>query len=99
MRVHEASLAGQRAEARSTARVLAPPSRPALVVAAAGIVITVVYALATMEIPLPEYFPGPGISLGFPDILGTDWQRIAVQYTAVVVLSFLGYGAALIATW
>lgn len=70
-----------------------------LALAICGLLLTAVYAAATLAIPLPDFFPGPGISLGFPQMLGDDWVRVSVQYTGVVIASFALYGAALAVVW
>ena len=74
-------------------------SHRTLVLVAVGSGLTALYAAATVRLALPRYFPGPGRTLGFTEMLGADWRRIAVQYVVFVLLAFALYGVALAAAW
>ncbi len=68
-------------------------------VIAAGIDLAVMYAVLSARLSLPHYFPGPGVSLGFPEMLGPDWRRNSVMYVSAVVLAFAFFALALATVW
>jgi alpha-1,6-mannosyltransferase len=73
---------------------------PTVILAVAGACLVLLYLVATVRLWLPRYFPGPGVSIGFPQILGEqDWRRTAIQYVGLVVLAFAFYSVALVAVW
>jgi hypothetical protein len=65
----------------------------ALVVA--GVLLTLVFGVVAWRMALLRYFPGPGVTIDFKDILHADWRWVSVQYTVVVLIAFAAYGAAL----
>jgi hypothetical protein len=67
--------------------------------AAAGVALVALYLVLSRRMSLWEYFPGPGVSLAFPGMLGPNWPRNAVLYVAVVVLAFALFGVAAVAVW
>lgn len=69
-----------------------------------GIALTGTYAVASAYIPLWRYFPGPGFSLGFPQLQGVplpqapdaQWEDSAIEYAGLVVVTFSLYAIALL---
>ena len=91
---------GDTALARTAARLLpraASPTGAALV--ASGTLLTLLYAAATLRMPLGRYFPEAGITVDFVYMLGPGWQGATVQYVGLVVVAFALYGVALAAAW
>ncbi len=70
-----------------------------------GIALTCAYAIASAHIPLARFFPAAGVSLGFPQLQGVPapqaqgahWERSAVEYFGLVVVTFALYTLALLA--
>lgn len=86
-----------RAETRPTpARRIESAS---IVLAAAGLLLSAVYAVATARIPLARYFPEAGITVDFVKMLGPGWERPTIEYIDVVLITFALYFAALAAVW
>ena len=87
-----------------TARRLLPraagplsPAERALIVS--GALLVVLYAVATLRIPLGRYFPEAGVTVDFVYMLGPGWQGATVRYVGLVVVAFALYGVALAAAW
>jgi hypothetical protein len=73
--------------ARTRARDLVP----VLVLAAVGVLSVAIYLSLTVRMSLQEFFPGPGVTIDFKDMLGPDWRANTVRLYA----SFAG----LLALW
>lgn len=82
---------------RHSPRPHLPPAT--IVLAACGLLLCVVYAVATARIPLARYFPEAGITVDFVKMLGPGWERPTVEYVDVVLISFALYFVALAAVW
>ncbi len=65
----------------------------------AGLGLLVVYLAATVRLALPRYFPGPGVTVGFTQMLGPDRAWVSFLYIAMAVLTFALYGVAVITVW
>jgi hypothetical protein len=65
----------------------------------AGLVLLAVYLAATVRLALPRYFPGPGVTVGFAQMLGPDRAWVSFLYIAMAVLTFAWYGVAVATVW
>ncbi|MEZ4554097.1 MAG: glycosyltransferase 87 family protein [Dehalococcoidia bacterium] len=73
--------------------------RSSVVLAASGLLLCAVYAIATARVPLARYFPEAGITVDFVKMLGPGWERPTVEYVDVVLITFALYLVALAAVW
>ena len=74
-------------------------SRTGAALVASGTLLAVLYAAATLRIPLSRYFPEAGLTVDFVYMLGPGWKGATVQYVGLVVAAFALYGVALAAAW
>ncbi|MER3421406.1 MAG: hypothetical protein C4290_13185, partial [Chloroflexota bacterium] len=65
----------------------------------AGLALLAVYLAATVRLALPRYFPGPGVTVGFTQMLGPDRAWVSFLYIAMAVLTFALYGVAVATVW
>ncbi|MDA1003566.1 MAG: glycosyltransferase family 39 protein [Chloroflexi bacterium] len=72
---------------------------PALVLAATGAALALLYAIATARLLLPDYFPSAGISLDWIKMLGPGRRFPAVALVAFVCAAFALYGVAVALVW
>src|SRR5688572_4346310 len=70
-----------------------------MALAASGILLVVVYAVASAGMPLGRYFPSAGVTVSFVEILGPGWEHPTVVYLSFVFAIFLLYAVALVASW
>ncbi len=70
-----------------------------IALAASGLLLSAVYAVATARIPLARYFPEAGITVDFVKMLGPGWERPTIEYIDVVLITFALYFVALAAVW
>ncbi|MFN8559337.1 MAG: glycosyltransferase family 39 protein, partial [Dehalococcoidia bacterium] len=66
---------------------------------AAGANLAALYALMSTRMPLARYFPGEGVTVAFPGMLGPNWQRNAALYVVVVVAAFAWFALAVAVVW
>ena len=71
----------------------------AVAIAAVGALLAVVFAVATLRIPLNRYFPDAGVSVSFVEMLGPGWETATLQYVDVALLTFALYFVALAVVW
>lgn len=67
--------------------------------AASGVLLVALYAVASARIPIPRYFPSAQITLDFVKMLGPTWQHTTLLYVGTVGLAFALYALALAAVW
>jgi hypothetical protein len=77
-----------------TARLRRAHLLPAAVMAGCGLASAGIYLSFTLRMSLTEYFPGPGYSIDFKDMLGPDWEaNTRYLYGSFAMLFGLWFGA------
>lgn len=87
------------AEATSPAPDREAMPRASLLLAAAGVALTVAYALATWRMRLEPAFPEAGVSVDFVHLLGPGWEQPTRLYVGFVAATFALYAVALALVW
>ena len=64
----------------------------------AGAVSSVAYIVMTVRMSFLEFFPGPGITVDFPKMLGPDWKANTIFLVGWSVVLFAAYGGAVAAS-
>ena len=67
----------------------------AAVLAGLGLISCGIYLVLTLKMPFLEFFPGPGITLDFVKMLGTDWQENTALLVGSFAALFLAFGLAM----
>ena len=73
--------------------------RAEIALGVSALLLAALFAIATLRIPLVDYFPDRGVSIDFKDMLGPSWQHNTVLYVGFVAATFAVYFVALAVAW
>lgn len=95
MTTTQSPMTAERRSPRHGPGVVWGPLAQAPALGVVGGLLTLLYTVMVGRTWLPRFFPEPGVTIDFKDMLGADWRWVSAQYIAAVVLAFVLFGVAL----